>query len=567
MYKKNKQNVWIPFALAACIALGIFIGNYYNSLAGKTDPKVYMGNASSFNNKIESILGLINKEYVDSVNISDIIEATIPTVFAQLDPHSVYIPAKDAQAVNDELSGSFSGIGVSFNIVTDTILIISVIHGGPSEKAGLLPFDRIVTINDSLFVGKSLQQNDVIKNLKGLTDTTVKLGIKRGDNKQLIYFNVTRGKIPVNSVDVSYKLAEGIGYIKVNKFGRTTYAEFITGIAKLKSEGCKAFVIDLRGNTGGYMQSCIKMVNEFLPKNTLIVYTEGKAFPRSDMFTDGTGTCIDDPIVVLTDEYSASASEIFSGAIQDNDRGMIIGRRTFGKGLVQTQVTLKDKSEVRITIARYYTPSGRCIQKEYTLGEEEDYNKDIYNRFMRGEFFSKDSIKRNVTDMHLTKLGRKVYGGGGIMPDVFIPRDTTALTSYLSRLLNTGLLFKFALTYSENHKEPFEQIADWHKVNDFLKKDKLVDKVVAFASKNGIRKRMTLIRISSAIIERQARAYILRNFFDDEAFYPVFQEDDTNIEEAIKLIKTNKWKPQFVAVDTLQNGTNKDSIPSTDQAA
>ena len=417
MDKNKRLAVWLPVIIAFSVALGIFVGNHYLRLTqGKRH--IY-----SSGNKINAILDIIDEQYVDTVNMKQLVEDAIPKVFNELDPHSVYIPAKDAQRVNEDLEGSFSGIGVSFNMQTDTILVINVIPGGPSEKAGLKPFDRIITINDSLYAGNKSDQEVIMKTLRGAKNSTVRLGVKRKNEPELLYFDVTRGDVPVNSIDVSYEVSKGIGYIKVSKFGRTTYNEFITAIAKLKQAGCTSFVIDLRGNTGGYMDAAINMVNEFMPEGRLIVYTEGKAFPRKDVYTNGTGTCQDAPIVVLTDEFSASASEIFSGAIQDNDRGLIIGRRTFGKGLVQSPIQLSDGSEIRLTIARYYTPSGRCIQKKYELGKDNEYEQDIYQRFMHGEFDSADSIKLNNNEKYETVMGRTVYGGGGIMPDIFIRRD------------------------------------------------------------------------------------------------------------------------------------------------
>ncbi len=384
----RKLSVWLPVIIAASIALGIFVGNYYMNLAkGKTQASYYGGN------KINAVLDIINRQYVDTVNMNQLIEGAIPKIFAELDPHSVYIPAEDVAIANEDLEGSFSGIGVSFNMQTDTILVVSVISGGPAEKAGILPFDRIISINDSIFAGMGISQTKIMRTLRGEKNSTVKLGVKRGGNEELIYFDVTRGDVPLNSVDVSYMVSDEIGYIKLSKFGRTTYNDFITAIAKLKQSGCNSFILDLRGNTGGYMDAAINMINEFMPEGCLIVYTEGKAFPRQDVYANGTGTCKEDAIVLLTDESSASASEIFAGAIQDNDRGLIIGRRTYGKGLVQTPVNLNDGSEIRLTIARYYTPSGRSIQKEYELGKGEEYDLDIDNRYMHGEFDTADSIK------------------------------------------------------------------------------------------------------------------------------------------------------------------------------
>ena len=538
MDKNKRIAIWLPVIIAASIALGIFIGNHYLSIStGK-----FRSYASG--NKINAILDIIDEQYVDTVNMSQLVEGAIPKIFSELDPHSGYIPAADAQMVNEELEGSFSGIGVSFNLQTDTILVISVIPGGPSEKAGLLAGDRIITINDSLFAGNNSSQGKIMKTLRGAKNSVVKLGIKRSTSQDLLYFNVTRGDVPVNSVDVAYVVREGVGYIKVNKFARTTYNEFITAIAKLKQQNCKSFIIDLRGNTGGYMDAAINMINEFMSNGRLIVYTEGKAFPRNDVYANGTGTCQDAPIVVLTDEFSGSASEIFAGAIQDNDRGLIIGRRTYGKGLVQSQIPLSDGSALRLTIARYYTPSGRCIQKDYELGKTDEYDQDLFNRFMHGEFDSADSIKINNSLKYQTSLGRTVYGGGGIMPDIFIPRDTSGVTSYFSNVINSGVLNLFTLEYSDNNREKLSSFKTYQELYNYLKKQPLLDKFTNYAVSKGIRKRVTLINISAKLIENQLHSYIVRNFFNDEGFYPIFLKDDVTLLKAVEVIEQGKSMPQ-----------------------
>lgn len=537
MEKNKRLVIWLPVIIAASIALGIFIGNHYLSLNQGKHRKYASGN------KINAILDIIDDQYVDTVNMAKLVEGTIPKIFSELDPHSVYIPAADAADVNEELEGSFSGIGVSFNMQTDTILVISVIPGGPAEKAGLLPFDRIITINDSIFSGNQKSQTAIMKTLRGAKNSLVKLGIKRGNEPTLKYFDVTRGDVPVNSVDVSYEVSKGIGYIKISKFARNTYNEFITAIAKLKQEGCTSFIIDLRSNTGGYMEAAINMINEFMPEGRLIVYTEGKSFPRADVYANGTGTCKEAPIVVLTDEISASASEIFSGAIQDNDRGLIIGRRTYGKGLVQTQLALNDGSEIRLTIARYYTPSGRSIQKSYELGKTEEYDQDIYNRYMHGEFDSADSIKMDDSLKYQTVNGRPVYGGGGIMPDIFIPRDTSGITSYFSNIINSGVLYLYALEYSDRNRQKFASYKTWQDLYKYLQSQPLLSDFTNFAAEKGIKKRPTLINISGKLIENQLEAYIIRNFFDEAGFYPVFMKDDTTLLRAIKVLNDGKSVP------------------------
>lgn len=548
MNKNRRSAMWLPVIISVSIALGIFIGNHYLKLSqGK---RHFYGGG----NKLDAIMEIINEQYVDTVDIKQLVEDAIPKIFSELDPHTVYIPAKDVQRVNEDLEGSFSGIGVSFNMQTDTILVINVIPGGPAEKAGLQPFDRIITINDRLYAGNKSDQDSIMKTLRGAKNSTVKLGVKRRNEANLLYFDVTRGDVPVKSVDVAYEVNKGIGYIKVSKFGRTTYNEFITAIAQLKQEGCASFIIDLRGNTGGYMDAAINMVNEFMPEGRLIVYTEGKAFPRNDVYTNGTGTCQDAPIVVLTDEFSASASEIFSGAIQDNDRGLIIGRRTFGKGLVQSPIQLSDGSEIRLTIARYYTPSGRCIQKKYELGKDDEYEYDIIHRFEHGEFDSADSIKLDNDQKYATVMGRTVYGGGGIMPDIFIPRDTSGVTSYLSQVLNSGTLNLFTLTYSDQHYDKLSSFKTYQELYDYLKQQPLLAEFAQFAAQKGIKKRPRLIQISSRLIEKQLQAYIVRNFFDDAGFYPIFMNDDVTLERAIQVIQEGKSFPTLDNTNPISNG-------------
>ncbi len=548
MDKNKKLTVWLPVIIACSIALGIFIGNHYLSL-NKGKHRTYPSG-----NKLNAILDIIDEQYVDTVDMTDLVEGAIPKIFSELDPHSVYIPAEDASMVNEELEGSFSGIGVSFNMQTDTILVINVISGGPAEKAGLLPFDRIITINDSVYSGNQTSQAKIMKTLRGAKNSTVKLGVKRGNEPDLLYFDVTRGDVPVHSVDVAYEAAEGIGYIKVSKFARNTYNEFITAIAELKQKGCNAFVIDLRNNTGGYMEAAINMINEFMPEGRLIVYTEGKTFPRADVYANGTGTCKEAPIIVLTDEISASASEIFAGAIQDNDRGLIIGRRTYGKGLVQTQIALSDGSALRLTIARYYTPSGRCIQKSYEMGKNDEYDQDIYNRYLHGEFDSADSIKMDDSLKYQTVKGRTVYGGGGIMPDIFIPRDTSGITSYYSNVINNGVLYLYALEYSDRNREKLASFKTWEELYAYLKQQPLLTDFTNFAATKGIRKRPTLIAISGPLIENQLQAYIVRNFFDEAGFYPIFLKDDVTLKRAIDLLKAGKAFPDTETVKKQADG-------------
>ncbi|MBR2380384.1 MAG: S41 family peptidase, partial [Paraprevotella sp.] len=448
----QKPNRYVPLLLSLCIVIGILIGMFYTNQ--------YSGNRLSIinttSNKINDLLRIIDDHYVDTVNMTNLIEDAMPQILSDLDPHSVYIKAKDAEESMTDIKGSFSGIGVSFTIQEDTIHIINVIKGGPSEKVGLLAGDRIVTIDGEEFVGKEITSEESMKRLKGEKGTEVKLGIKRMGEKELLDFTIIRGDIPIHSVEASYMITPELGYIKVTKFSETTYPEMLVALARLGQEGFKGLIIDLRGNGGGIMQTAIQMANIFLPKGKLIVYTEGRNSPREEYISDGRGAFAHLPLVVLIDESSASASEIFAGAIQDNDRGTVIGRRSFGKGLVQQPIEFRDGSILRLTIARYYTPSGRCIQKPYENGHNEEYENDLMERYERGEFFSEDSIHQEGPQFK-TLLGRSVYGGGGIMPDIFIPEDTSDITSYYKEAVISGLIHQYALKFTDSHRKILEE--------------------------------------------------------------------------------------------------------------
>ena len=379
----NNKNRFMPLIMALCIIIGIVIGTFYaNHLSGNR-----LSIINSSGNKLNSLLQIVNDQYVDTVNIDSLVEGAMPQILSELDPHSVYISAKDVQAANDDLKGSFSGIGIEFTIRQDTIHVQNVITNGPSEKAGILAGDKIVSIDDQPFVGKIVTNEEAMHRLKGPKDTKVKLGIIRYGEKKVKYFTITRGEIPVKSISATYMLDDDTGYIRIKNFGENTYSEMLIALGTLSQESFSNLVIDLRGNTGGYLASAVKIANEFLPKNSLIVYTEGRRSPRQEYKSDGHGAYQRIPLVILIDEGSASASEILSGAIQDNDRGTIIGRRSFGKGLVQQPLSFADGSMIRLTIARYYTPSGRCIQKPYTSGSDRDYETDLMTRYQHGEYF------------------------------------------------------------------------------------------------------------------------------------------------------------------------------------
>ena len=467
---KNKITRFIPIIIAISIVAGIMIGTFYT----KTFSDVKSGVVNASSNKLNALLRIIDDQYVDTVKMADLIEEAMPQILGELDPHSSYIAAKDMEEMTADLRGSFSGIGIQFTIQQDTIHINNVIAGGPSEKVGLMAGDRIVEVDDSAFVGKMVTNNEAMKKLKGPKGSEVKLGIFRHGEKEILHFTIVRGDIPVKSIDAAYMLDEKFGYIKINKFGETTYPEMLISLAKLHQENCQGIVIDLRGNTGGYMVAAVQMVNEFLPKGKLIVYTEGRKAPREDYFSNGTGSSQNIPVIILIDEGSASASEIFAGAIQDNDRGTIIGRRSFGKGLVQQPIDFSDGSAIRLTIARYYTPSGRCIQKPYIKGKDENYELDILTRYEHGEFISQDSIKQDESHIYYTSLGRPVYGGGGVMPDIFVPQDTTGITSYFSMAINRGLTLQFAFQYTDQNRQTLQKFETSEDMLKYLKKQNIL---------------------------------------------------------------------------------------------
>jgi len=528
----NKKNLVLVVIVFLSIVSGILLGNLLSRRA------IGVGLFShKSHSKVSDLLSIIDAQYVDTVNVSEMTEEMMADLVSKLDPHSVYIPAADLADVNSELEGSFSGIGVQFNIQNDSVMIVAVLSGGPSEKVGLLAGDRIVQVNDSSFVGKKVTNEKVMKKLRGKAGTIVKLGVRRRGTKEMLHYSITRGEIPVNSVDIAYMIEPGVGFIKVSKFAATTYSEFLDAIAKLRNQGAKKYIIDLRENSGGFMEQAINMVNEFLPAGRMIVYSQGKAYPRSEAKSDGKGSCVDLPMVVLIDEFSASASEIFSGAIQDNDRGLIIGRRSFGKGLVQQQLPLKDGSAIRLTVARYYTPSGRSIQKPYVRGKAEDYEMDIMNRYKHGEFDSKDSIHVAHSLKYKTVVGRTVYGGGGIMPDIFVPRDTSEYTPYLNKVVNYGYLYQYAFQYTDLNRKKLKTMKTWQQMQQYLETQNLLPGFVQFVSTKGIPANQNQINISKRFIINQLEAYISRNSLGDSGFYPLLYKDDSTVKKALEQLR------------------------------
>lgn len=543
---KNNNTRFIPFLLAICLIAGIAIGTFYaNHFSGN---KLGIINTSS--NKLNALLRIIDDQYVDTVNMGELVEEAMPQILSELDPHSSYIPAKDLEAVNADLKGSFSGIGIQFTIQNDTIHVNSVIQGGPSEKVGLMAGDRIVEVDDSAFVGKIVTNSEAMKRLKGEKGSKVKLGVYRPGEKDLLHFTVIRGNIPVKSIDASYMINEKVGYIKVNKFGETTYPELLIALAKLNQKNCEGLIVDLRGNTGGYMAAAIQMVNEFLPNNRLIVYTQGRKSPREDYNSNGTGSNQKMPLVVLVDEGSASASEIFAGAIQDNDRGTIVGRRSFGKGLVQQPIEFSDGSAIRLTIARYYTPSGRCIQKPYEKGKESEYELDLLTRYEHGEFFSADSIKQDETEVYHTRLGRPVYGGGGIMPDIFVPQDTTGMTSYFRMAANRGLIIRYTFDYTDQNRITLQKYDTPEKMEAYLKGQNLLNKFAAWAEKKGLKRRNNLMMKSRRLFEMSLYGNIIYNMLGMEAYVEYLNESDKTVLKAVEILEKGESFPQAPSPQT-----------------
>jgi carboxyl-terminal processing protease len=543
MSEHRNSSRFIPIIIAVSVVIGILVGVFYsNHFAGN---RLSIINTSS--NKLNDLLRIVDNQYVDSVDMTDLVEKAMPQILAELDPHSMYISAKDLEDTNAELKGSFSGIGVAFTIQHDTIYISDVIQGGPSEKVGLMAGDRIITVDDSLFVGEVVTNSSTMHKLKGPKGTTVKLGILRRGVKNLIPYTIVRGDIPVKSVDAAYMLSDKVGYLHINKFGETTYSEMIVGLVTLQQQGMKELIIDLRDNSGGYMGAAIQMVNEFLPKNRLVVYTEGRKSPRQDYRADGRGTFQNLPLVVLINESSASASEIFSGAIQDNDRGTIIGRRSFGKGLVQQPIDFRDGSAIRLTIARYYTPSGRCIQKPYTSGKDEAYEFDLQTRFDHGEFFSQDSIKQNEEVEYHTSIGRPVYGGGGIMPDIFVPQDTIGYTSYYFTAVNNRLTVEFAFQYTDENRAKLATYSTVKELHLFLMRQSLLEKFAQFAEIRGLQRRNLMIQKSRKLLERTLYGNIIYNMMGTEEYMKFLNESDPTVLKAAEVLEAGEATPKAPA--------------------
>lgn len=537
---KRYTSRFLPIYIALAVVVGMFVGNFYaNHFAGR---RINLINTSS--NKLSDLLHIIDDQYVDTVNMGNLVEHSLPLILRELDPHSTYVSAADVETEMQALKGSFSGIGVQFYILDDTVRIVKVIDGGPSERVGLKAGDRIIAVDNKPYVGKDINEEETKKRLKGPAESEVALKIVRQGQKSPLNFKIRRGNVPVKSVDASYMLDGNIGYLRINTWGDGTYSEFLGAMAQLSTARPDGIIIDLRGNLGGYLDAAVKIANEFLPKNRLIVYTEGRRFPREDYKSDGRGSFQTMPLVVLVDETSASSSEIFAGAMQDNDRATIIGRRTFGKGLVQVPIQFRDGSMVRLTRARYYTPSGRCLQKPYTPGDEDEYENDLLRRAEDGEYFNPDSIKTSGEKYH-TRIGRIVYGGGGIIPDVFVSRDTLGYTTYFKQVVMSNVMNDFAYRYVDAQRKTFSKFTTYMEVTRYLARQNVVEEFVRYAEKNGIKRRNLMIRTSHQLLFNFLASYIIGDLLDTQDIVEFNNISDTAVAKARETISNHQAYPQI----------------------
>ena len=539
MYRNSKQAILFPLLLAAGVAAGLLLGHYLGRNTTASQLKGVLDRMTLPTNKLTYTLSLIENEYVDSVSMDSLSEHVIPLLVRELDPHSVYIPASEMAELNEPLEGEFDGIGVIFNMATDTVIVLNVIPQGPSDKAGVKAGDRIIEIGDSLVAGRQIPQNRIVRLLRGPRDSKVRLGIERQGISGLVDFEVVRGVIPIKSVESAFRIVDSIGYIKLGQFARTTHEEIRQALARLRAEGVTKLIFDLRGNSGGFLDQAIGVANEFLHDGQLIVYTEDRQHRQLREYADGTGSAREMEVAVLIDEASASSSEILAGALQDNDRGTIVGRRSFGKGLVQRQIPYSDGSALRLTTARYYTPTGRSIQKPYTIGDDESYEEELINRYRNNEFFSADSIHFADSLKRVTPGGKVVYGGGGIMPDVFVPADTTDVTRYFIEVVGRNILYRYTIEYADRHREALNAVQTLDELEALLDSDRtLVDDFIRYAARKGVAPRYGDIARSRKLIEAQLRAYIGRNTaLEDNGFYANIYPVDNVIMRAIGILK------------------------------
>ncbi len=551
--RRDRLIIFLPLIVSIALIIGILLGNWITGIRirgivsdeiSNQKFSIRPGNSagSGFSltpkgNKISSALQYILNEYVDTISMSKLNESVLPALVDNLDPHSIYIPASDFQKFSEPLVGNFSGIGVSFNMTDDTVAIINTIPNGPSEMVGILAGDRIIMVDDSVVAGVNMPSDDIVRMLKGPKNTVVKVSIYRRGEKAPLEFEITRDDIPIYSVDVAYKVTDNTGYIKISQFAQTTYHEFMQAVEKLKTQGVEKLIIDLRRNGGGIMEASTMIADQFLEEGQLIVYTEGRTRPRENDYATSRGILKKDKVVVLIDESSASASEILAGAIQDNDRGLVIGRRSFGKGLVQEEMRFSDGSALRLTVARYYTPTGRSIQRSYENGKE-DYYHDFADRWTRGEFEHQDSIKFDDSQRFVTPGGKIVYGGGGIMPDVFVPVDTSGSSEYYNKVRNLGLMYRFAFYYTDLHRSSMDQFTKADEIEAYLDKQDLLPQFITYATEKGVKPDYKDIKISRQVLLKTVKAYVARNLIDNMGFYPIISDLDHTLKVAIDTIES-----------------------------
>ncbi len=539
---KNKIVIYLPILFAIILIAGIFLGYKLTPII-TTNSGMFKLNMNRYD-KLNDIVNYITKEYVDSVSRKDLTEEGINGILSNLDPHSQYIPADEFQDVSDQLQGNFDGIGIQFRIEQDTIMVVQTIPGGPSEKAGLMAGDRIVKVNDTLVAGVKITNKEAMKKLKGKRGTKVNVSIYRLGLKEFLPFTITRDVIPTYSVDIAFMPVDSIGYIKLSKFSATTFDEFNKAVKQLKEQGLRDIILDLRGNAGGYLQEAIDISDEFLKDGKLIVYTEGRHQPKESFYATNKGMLENNRVVILIDEGTASASEIVSGAIQDNDRGMIVGRRSFGKGLVQRELDFPDGSALRLTVARYYTPTGRCIQKPYDRKNGfEDYYTESYHRYLDGEMTNEDSIPLNDSLKYTTPGGKVVYGGGGIMPDVFVPIEKDPNLKYYNSLFQNSLIFTFAFEYTDKNRNAFQRFNNFDDFNKHYTISSVVfNDFINFADKKGVKKDTKGIAYAEDKIKTMLKAYIARNLYDNAGFYPIYLSIDKTFDKAVNLLTKNNSK-------------------------
>ena len=550
--KKGLATIALVALLSAILFVGIAIGR--SGEQRRTETLIYrlseqLAESGNFTqrlmmqDKMMQTVSAVRNYYVDPIDLDTLYEKAIPSLLSELDPHSEYIPAKFFDKVNESLEGEFDGIGIVFNAMTDTITVLSVVPQGPSLKAGVRAGDRIIRIDDRDVAGQGIAQDSLVKLMRGKRGTKVKLSIERQSLDHLVDVEVVRDAIELHSIESAFILDKeaGIGFVRLSQFARTSYDEMLRAIAKLRKEGMRSLIIDLRGNSGGFLDQAILIANEFLPADKLIVYTEDRNGTKQKEYSRGTGRSTDLGLAILVDETSASSSEILAGAIQDNDRGIVLGRRTFGKGLVQTQIPFNDGSAIRLTVARYYTPTGRSIQKPYTNGDEEAYHMELLDRYMHNEFFSADSIHFDENLKFTTPGGRTVYGGGGIMPDIFIPMDTVGITRYYTRVWDTNTLYRFTLNYADRNREALDKVKTVEELDELLSSGDLVEEFVRYAERQGIATNRRELKTSYNIILAQLRAYIGRNALDDDSgfFYNIYPIDNV-LQRAVEELKTER---------------------------